>query len=90
MKLTHTAAFCAVLALGTFTAGLAQANDKKIAVVAKFDKKTEVKYMTAAELGTMLKELGFPQATIDTAIASGQKDGRLTLQAKTDKAPAKK
>lgn len=89
MKLTYTAALCAVLALGTFTAGLAQANDKRIAVVTKVGKQSEVKHMTAAELGTMLKELGFKQAEIDVAVASGQKDGSLTLQAKTNKAPAK-
>lgn len=90
MKLTYTAALCAVLALGTFTAGLAEANDKRIAVVVKLEKKTEVKYMTPDELGSMLVDLGFTQDQITTAVASGQKDGRLTLKAKTDKAPAKK
>lgn len=90
MKLTHTTVLCAVLALGTFTAGLAQANDKRIAVVTKIDKQSDVKHMTAAELSTMLKELGFKQAEIDAAVASGQKDGSLTLQGKINKAPAKK
>ncbi|MFN3586721.1 MAG: hypothetical protein ACK4UT_04380 [Moraxellaceae bacterium] len=90
MKPVLTAAFCATLALGAFTASIVQADDKRIVVVTTFEKTTEEASMTGAELGALLKELGIPDSDIPAIVAASQKDGRLTLQAELEAAPAAK
>lgn len=79
----HTTA-CVTLALAALSTSVAAAEPQKIAVTVKIDKKFQSRLLTADELATMLKGSGFDDATIKNAVAAGQRDGRLMLQAKVN------
>lgn len=84
----RTAAFalCATLAMAATTG---YAADPTIAVTVSIDGKQQTSQLTEQQLRQMLAETGFDKRTIDTAVASGMRDGALVLEGTSQQAQKK-